>query len=164
MKRPFFRFEQKETQMRLSPLALALGTIPAFVVGFTTGQNTQASKFAKYRETAHITTMEWDLMQVNLAALQIKAESDGRSAPNIYFDWEANKVKAKILVNGGWLGSRPANDLRGMLLADERLALTYVQQRLPDVSEADFEVEFINYSQKGPATFAEFKNGKLVLH
>jgi len=85
-------------------------------------------------------------MHVNLSALQIKAESDGTTAPNIYFDWDANKVKAKILVDGKWLGSKPANELRGSLLADELIAFTYVQQRLPEVSEDDFEVEFINQS------------------
>jgi hypothetical protein len=157
-------FGTKEAQMRLSRLALALGAVPVFVAGFSTGQNTQPSKFAKYREPAYITKMEWNLVHVNLAALQIKAESDGRSAPNTYFDWDANKVKAKVLVNGDWLGSKSANELRGMLLADERLAFTYVQQRLHEVSEGDFEVEFVNYSQKGTASFAEFKNGKLVLY
>jgi len=135
-----------ETQMRLSRLAFPLSTIPIFVAGFATGQSTQRSKFAKYREPAYITKMDWELMHVNLSALQIKAESDGTTAPNIYFDWDANKVKAKILVDGKWLGSKPANELRGSLLADELIAFTYVQQRLPEVSEDDFEVEFINQS------------------
>jgi hypothetical protein len=150
--------------MRFSRLALTLGAVLIFVAGIATGQNIAQSKFAKYKEPAYINKMEWSLVHANLSALQVKAESDGRTAPNIYFDWKADKVKAKVLVNGDFLGSKSANELRGILMGDSIIAFTYVNNRLPEISEDDFEVEFVNYSQKGPASFAEYKNGKLLLH
>ena len=150
--------------MTLSRLALAFSSVLIFVAGFAFGQSTQRSKFAKYGENATITKMEWNLVQANLTALRLKGESEGRTAPNIYFDWDAKKVKAKILVNGDWLGSKSATELTGILRGDGMLAMTYVTNLLPEVSAGDFEVEFVNYSHKGPTSFAEFKNGELILH
>jgi hypothetical protein len=157
--------------MRRTHIVLTLGAVGLFVGGVGVGQKAGASKFAKYQQPAYISLMDWTLLQarVQIIAGNLYME-DGIGYPDFYFDPHTNKVRALVIVSASTLEGEPAGKVRENLQESAEWAQATAHHYLPELAAQDLEIEFraldgkAKEAGKGYYTYAEYKNGQLIIH
>jgi hypothetical protein len=106
------------------------------------------------------------VLQADLVALRDSAGygSNGIAPPRFFFDPKAEKITAFIVVDGSLLAKEPSGIVRDNLSRTAEAVFTDFKISMPELSEREFVVEFRNLSGSSPVEFADYKDGKLVLH
>jgi hypothetical protein len=158
--------------MSRTHIALTFGAVALFVSGVGVGQKTGTSKFAKYRQPAYISIMDWKLLQARVESIAAGIPmNDGVGTADFYFDPDTNKVGAVVLVSASELEAEPAGKVRELLKASAEVFQAMARQNLPELGNQDFEIEFKAFGDKsklgagkGAYTYAEYTNGQLIMH
>ncbi len=153
--------------MRRSYIGLAVVVLVVFLSGVAVGQKARTSKLAKYLAPVNVSQLEWMLLQADIVALRDYAGySEGGIAPaRFFFNPKADTVTAFVTVDGNFLNKEPSASVREKLSKRATTILFDLRISIPELSEQNFEVEFKNLVGGGaPVDFAEYKNGKLILH
>jgi hypothetical protein len=160
--------------MRRPRFILSLGACVLFVAGVAVGQKARESKFNDYWEPRRISSMDWLLLQAQVDAVGQMVEENGIQAPNLYYDFRANKILAIALVDGKYLETQSAKSARDALHMRAAGAMASVSRYITNVTAEDFEMEFRAFDIDNKAKrnepgkiyyiFAEYKNGELILH
>jgi len=161
----------KEVQMRRKHIFLTLGAVGLFVSGVSVGQKAGTSKFRKYRQPAYISIMDWTLLQARVQSIAANLPmDDGIATPTFYFDPATDKVGAVVQVSASELEAEPAGKGREHLQESAEMARGIAHYYLPELANQDFEIEFRAFGDKakeagkGYYTYAEYKNGRLIMH
>ncbi|MGA2631352.1 MAG: hypothetical protein ABSG54_14230 [Terriglobia bacterium] len=152
--------------MRGPHVALAFGAVVLFVCGMAVGQRARPSKFAKYQEPASISGMDWLLLQAKVDQIkELFPLRTGISPPEFGFRPDGNKVVAISLVDAKRLQAEPAGEATASLKTSAMGAQAAVLYYVPELADKDFEMYFKTCCDKaGFYTYAEYKNGQLVMH
>ena len=81
-----------------------------------------------------------------------------------FFDQKADKITAFVKVDGNSLSKEPSASVREKLSRRATTILFDLKISIPELSQQNFEVEFKNLASGAPVDFAEYKDGKLILH
>jgi hypothetical protein len=144
------------------------------VAGVAVGQKARASKFNDFWQPAHISDMDWRLLQAQVDAIRSTMEGNGTIAPELYYDFRANKIGGIAIVDGKYLQSQSTKSVRDSLYIAAAICFSSVEAKITNVTAEDFEMEFRaldignktgrNEPGKHYYIFAEYKNGELILH
>jgi len=151
--------------MRRSYIAVAVIFV-VFLSGVAVGQKTHASQFAKYHAPVNVSGLEWMLLQADIVALRdsVGYGENGLAPARFFFHPETDKITAFIPVDGNYLGKESSASVREKLSKRAASILIDLRISIPELSEQNFEVEFKNLVGGAPVDFAEYKNGKLIIH
>src|ERR1700736_4048774 len=88
-------------------------------------------------------------------------DQSGIAPARFFFDPKTDKITAKVLVDGNFLGKQQSASVKGNLLRTAQGIYTDLNISMYELKEQNFEVEYKNLSGNGPVDFGEYRNGEL---
>ena len=149
---------------------MALGAGLLFTLGVLVGQQANGPAFlGKYLRPAPVAPIQVALIEANLQIIRSRTDySNGIAMPSIAYDGNCRCFHGWAPISSS-LSKEPIDKVREALLfcvTDTYVALRFSVPELPeDPKNAKrlFSMEFVQIRPSGNQTFAEFKDGELIL-
>jgi len=156
--------------MGINRTSIALGAGLLFTLGMLVGQQANGPAFlGKYLRPAPVKPIQLALIEANLQIIRSRADySNGIAMPSVAYDGNCRCFNGWAAISTS-LSKGPIDKVREALLfcvIDTYVALRSSVPELPEDpknTQRLFSMKFVQILPEGNQTFAEFKDGELIL-